>query len=212
MNIAVVDAVKTIGSDRVLDGVNLRIPAGSIVGLRGPNGSGKTMLMRAICGFIRLDGGFVEVDGRRIGRDIEFPDRTGLLLERPAYVADKSAAWNARQLAAIRAVATREDIEDALSRVGLGSVGGKRVRGFSLGMKQRLGIAMAIMEHPELLVLDEPSNGLDDTGLEMLYRIIEEERSRGATVIVSSHDQEMLAGCADVTYFMRMGALVGEER
>lgn len=210
MSIVVKHATKDIGPDCVLDDVSLDIPRGCVTGLAGINGSGKTMLMRAACGLIRLTAGEIIVDGKRLGVDAEFPPSIGLCIEGPAFLDFKSGFDNLRLLARIKGIASEADIRTSLERVGLDPSLSKRYHGYSLGMKQRLGIAAAIMERPDVLVLDEPTNALDASGVEMLKRVVCEERDRGATVLVSCHDAAVLQNLADKIYRMQAGKIVGE--
>lgn len=208
------DIGKTIGPERVLDHVSFSVERGEVVGLEGKNGSGKTMAMRVVLGLVRPDEGEVEVAGEVLWRDASFPPSVGLLIEEPALLGTYSALSNLRFLAAIRGVAHDEDLRRALERVGLDPDDKKRVRKYSLGMKQRLGIAMALMEAPDLLVLDEPTNALDERACEGLVRIIDEERSRGAAILLSSHDADFLKATCDRVCHMESGRIkeTGETR
>ena len=166
--VSIRNATKIIKGAAVLDNVSLDIPRGCVTGLRGINGSGKTMLMRAICGLIRLDGGAIEIDGKVLGRDIDSPPSVGLLIESPGFLDSFGAFDNLWLLARLSGRATRRDIVAAIKMVGLDPELKKPYRTYSLGMKQRLGIAAAIMEHPDLVVLDEPTNALDEHGVVMV--------------------------------------------
>lgn len=209
MSVDVLHATKVIGPDKVLDDVSITVPDGRVTGLQGINGSGKTMLMRAVCGFLRLSSGTVSIDGRIIGRDIEFPPDVGLLIEGPAFLPDRTALWNLRHLAGIRAVAGEGEVRRALERVGLDPDLKKPYRAYSLGMRQRVGIAAALMEEPALIVLDEPTNALDEDGIEMVKGILREERERGAAILLSCHDSEVLESLADRIYVLRCGRVQG---
>lgn len=194
----------------VLSDVSLDVPAGQVIGLRGINGSGKTMLMRVACGLVRPDEGVVEVDGVVIGRDIDFPPSLGLLIEGPAFLDARSGLDNLWLLARLRRIVSREDVARAMKRVGLDPALRKPYRTYSLGMKQRLGIAAAIMEQPKVLMLDEPTNALDAEGVELATRIIREERDRGAAVLVACHDASILEAVADEIVCMRDGRVASE--
>lgn len=202
---------KIIGLQTVLDSVSFEVDCGQVVGLEGQNGSGKTMAMRAVCGLIRPTEGEVCVDGMALWRDISFPPSVGLLIEAPALLDSYSARSNLELVASVRGVASSGDIERALVRVGLDPRDKRRVRKYSLGMKQRAGIAMALMESPTLLVLDEPTNALDASARETLLETIMQERKRGAAVLLSSHDGSFLQSVCDVTYHMESGRLVNCE-
>lgn len=198
---------KTIGPERVLDHVSFSVERGEVVGLEGKNGSGKTMAMRVVLGLVRPDEGEVEVAGEVLWRDASFPPSVGLLIEGPALLGTYSAMANLRFLAAIKGVAHDEDLRRALERVGLDPDDRKRVRKYSLGMKQRVGIAMALMETPDLLVLDEPTNALDERACEELVSIIGEERERGAAILLSSHDASFLKATCDRVCHMESGRI-----
>ena len=211
MIVKVCDVTKSLGGRDVLSHASLHMSSGEVTGLWGINGSGKTTLMRAICGFIRPNDGHVEIDGKVIGRDMEFPPSVGVLIEHPAFVEDKSALWNLFQLARVSGRATRDDAARSLRRVGLDPQDTRPVRKYSLGMRQRAGIALAIMEAPDLIILDEPSNGLDEGGTETLCEIVREERARGAALLVSCHDRALLERLSDRIYRIADGVVTEEE-
>lgn len=211
MGISVRNATKVIKGATVLDNVSLDIPHGRVTGLRGINGSGKTMLMRAVCGLIRLSSGTVEVDGKVLGRDIDSPLSVGLLIENPGFLDAFSGFDNLWLLAQLSGRATRQDVVAAIEKVGLDPHLKKPYRTYSLGMKQRLGIAAAIMEQPDLVILDEPTNALDEGGVAMLQKIVATERERGAAVLIASHDADVLTSLADTVYVMYEGVLTQEE-
>ncbi len=202
---------KVIGPETVLDSVSFAVERGQVVGLEGKNGSGKTMAMRAACGLIRPTEGEVVVDGLRLWEDASFPPSVGLLIEGPALLGSYSARKNLELLASIKRKATPSEITRALDRVGLNPQDKRRVRKYSLGMKQRAGIAMTLMEAPDLLVLDEPTNALDEAARQMLAQIVAEEKNRGAAVLLSSHDADFLHLTCDVIYHMELGRLASCE-
>ena len=216
MSVIVRDVSKRMGKNDVLRNVSIEVDPGTVVGLQGINGSGKTMLMRAVCGLIRPTEGEIIIDGQRLGADISFPPSLGMLIEAPSFLGYLSGYDNLELIAQINGVATPEDIRSALRLVGLDADEKKKFRAYSLGMKQRLGIAAAIMEKPKLLVLDEPTNALDEAGVEMLKRVVAMAASTGREVLLSSHDGEVLEELADRVYCMRDGAVVkfgkGRER
>lgn len=211
MKITVDNATKRLKRATVLDGVSLELESGRVYGLCGCNGCGKTMLMRLIAGLIRPTLGTVTVDGKRIGEDIDFPESLGLLIENPAFLDNYTALENLRLIAGIKRVASQDDIRRSLERVQLDVNDQRRFRKFSLGMKQRLGIAAAIMERPELLLLDEPTNALDADGVRLAAGIIAEEKARGALIVLACHDREFLRSAADVIFSMDGGRITGRE-
>lgn len=205
------NVTKVIGPETVLDAVSFEVFCGQVAGLEGRNGSGKTMAMRAACGLIRPTEGVAIVDGKALWQDASFPPSVGLLIEAPALLDSYSARKNLELLASIRGVATAQDVTRSLERVGLDPHDRRHVRKYSLGMKQRVGIAMALMEAPDLLVLDEPTNALDEGAKAGLAQIISEERGRGAAVLLSSHDSDFLRGTCDVIYHMELGRVTSRE-
>lgn len=207
MEITVKNITKVIRGTTVLDSVSMEMKSGEIVGLRGENGSGKTMLMRMIAGLIFPTQGSVQIDGRVLGKELAFPEEMGILLENPTFLENYTGYQNLRMLASIQNRIGEEEIKKAIRRVGLEWDDRKKYRKYSLGMKQRLGIAAAVMEMPQLIILDEPSNALDDQGCEMLRQIIREEKARNALILVSSHDGSLLEEIADTIYIMKNGHL-----
>lgn len=207
MEIKVKNITKVIKGTTVLDSVSMEMKSGEIVGLRGENGSGKTMLMRMIAGLIFPTQGSVQIDGRVLGKELAFPEEMGILLENPTFLENYTGYQNLRMLASIQNRIGEEEIKKAIRRVGLEWDDRKKYRKYSLGMKQRLGIAAAVMETPQLIILDEPSNALDDQGCEMLRQIIREEKARNALILVSSHDGSLLEEIADTIYIMKNGHL-----
>lgn len=200
---------KELGADQVLQNVSIRVDLGEVVGLVGENGSGKTMLMRAVLGLLRPSEGEVWVSGKRLGKDCDFPPDAGILIENPALLPQFSARKNLELLCSLRNKVSEVDIDTTIRRVGLNSSNKKPVKTYSLGMKQRLGIAEAIIEKSELVVLDEPTNALDEDAIELVKQIIKEEKERGAAVLVSSHDSDFIEAVCDRTYTMRLGKVVG---
>lgn len=210
MTVHVRNVTKSIKGIKVLDDISIDIPSGSITGLRGINGSGKTMLMRAICGLIRVDGGSIEVDGKRVGVDVDGPPSVGLLIENPGFIDGFTGFDNLWLLAQLTGRIGRDEVESVLELVGLGDAGAKAYRTYSLGMKQRLGIAAAVMESPDLLVLDEPTNALDESGVALIQDIVHAQADRGAAVLVASHDAVVLSALADRIYKLYEGRIKGE--
>lgn len=190
--IVVTHATKVIHGRVVLDDVTLTLPRGGIYGFSGINGSGKTMLFRAISGLIHLTSGQVDVFGQRIGVDVDFPRSLGLVLESAGFWDESTGLRNLTMLASIRGVAGEAEARAALARVGLAPDDDRPFSAYSMGMRQRLTIAQAIMEAPELLILDEPTNALDVDGIETIAKIVREERERGCTVLVACHNEPAL--------------------
>ena len=211
MNCVVNHVSKTLRRSGVLNDVTLSFGSGTVSALVGINGSGKTMLLRAIAGFIKTSAGSISFDGKVLFKDIYFPPNAGVLIENPAFLESYTGFGNLKLLAGIRNIVDDEGIDFALSRVGLLEAKAKKYRAYSLGMKQRLGIAAAIMETPGLLLLDEPTNALDTDGVELLERTVHAERERGATVIMASHDQRAIEQWCDVVIHMEQGRVTGKD-
>ncbi|MCT8389885.1 ATP-binding cassette domain-containing protein [Leuconostoc holzapfelii] len=210
--INVANATKQIGNKTVLDKINLTLENGKIYGLRGRNGAGKTMLLRAIAGLIRLDSGKIVIDGKTLHKDIDFPRELGLLIENNNVLPDFTLRKNLQLLAKIKKVATDEMIDDAIRRVGLDPNDKRKVRQYSLGMKQRAAIAQAIFEKPTLILLDEPTNAIDYDGVQEMRALFEVEKQRGATIILASHNPEDLNILADQIINMADGSVTDEKQ
>lgn len=196
---------KVIRNALVLDDVNLELEGGKIYGLQGPNGSGKTMLMRLMGELIRPTSGQVWIDGKRLGRDMDFPPSMGLLLENPAFLPHHTGLKNLELLAAIQNRVDREAVRQALRDVGLDPDDRRKYRKYSLGMKQRLGVAAAIMERPELILVDEPTNALDEDGVAQICALLRRERDRGALLVLSCHDPSILEALSDEIFCIGEG-------
>lgn len=199
---------KVIKNAEVLNDINLSFEKGKIYGLKGYNGSGKTMLLRMIAGLIQPTEGTVLVDDEILHKDIDFPKNMGVLIENPNFWNNYTAKEVLYSLAVINKKIGIKEIDKALKRVDLDPDDKRTIRKYSLGMKKRLGIAQAIMEEPQILLLDEPSNALDKKGVEMVRTIIQEEKERGALIILASHQQEDLEIC-DVVIEIEDGRIVG---
>lgn len=202
------NVTKKFKDNIVIDRVSLKLTPGQVVGFRGINGSGKTMLMRLLIGFIYPTEGEVLVDGKVLGRDMDFPESVGLLIENPAFLDQYSGFENLKMLADIRQKTGAEEIRECMRKVGLNPDDKKKYKKYSLGMKQRLGIAAAVMEKPELVVLDEPANALDTSGIELLKQIVREEKERGALVVISCHDADILEELSDRIYVLENGRII----
>ncbi len=188
---------KIINKQTVIQDVCVSMQSGKIYGFQGINGSGKTMLMRLISGLIFPTSGSIEINKKTLGKDIAFPDSIGLFLENAAFLDSYSGFQNLKMLASIKNKIDDAQISDTLSAVGLDPADKKKYRKYSLGMKQRLGIAAAIMEKPDIIILDEPTNALDADGIALVKKILEEQRGRGALVIISCHDLFILREMSD---------------
>ena len=209
MNIKISHVSKTIKNNPVIKDISMELQSGAVYGFKGINGSGKTMLMRLISGLIRPSQGEISMNGKILGKDISFPNSIGVFLENPAFLDAYSGFDNLKLLASIKSVASDEDIRNTLLRVGLDPNSDKKYKKYSLGMKQRLGIAAAIMEKPEIVILDEPTNSLDEDGVDLVKHIVRNEKERGALVVVSCHDEEILKGMSDEVFLLEQGRLIG---
>jgi ABC-2 type transport system ATP-binding protein len=196
MVIKLTDVSKTIKGTKVLNNINLEFTSGKVYGLKGKNGSGKTMLMRAICGLIRTDGS-IEIDGKILGKDISFPESIGVLIENPSFISNYTGFKNLKVLASIQNRIGDEDIRKALRQVQLDPDDKRTYRKYSLGMKQKLGIAAAFMENPDIIILDEPINALDEAAAKQVHEILDEQKNRGAIIIIACHDKEELEMLSD---------------
>lgn len=204
------NVTKRIKENTVLDNVSYTFKSGFVYGLYGQNGSGKTMLLRAISGLINLDSGSIFIDGEKLHDKIEFPPETGIVIENMELLPECSAKRNLQMLAKIKNIADEKDISFSLERVGMDPDSDKKVKKFSLGMKQRLNIAQAIFENQKIILLDEPTNALDEDAVQLIYKIIREEKSRGATIIVATHHKEDLKEVCDVILKIAEGKIVEE--
>lgn len=211
MTIELEHVMKQIKGITVIDDVSLSLESGVIYGLRGVNGSGKTMLMRLIAGLIRPTRGWVKVNGQQLGKDISFPPEIGLLLENPAFLDGYTAAQNLRLIANIRGKVGEDRVREVLEQVGLKYEDKRKYRQFSLGMKQRLGIAGAVLEHPKLLLIDEPTNALDTDGVEMVQSVLREEKEQDALIVLACHDFSVLRSLSDKIFAIREGRVLDEE-
>lgn len=196
---------KSLSKKLILDDISYKFEYGKVYGLCGANGSGKTMLLRAICGLIIPDSGEIVIDGKILHKDISFPPSVGIVIENMSLLPGYNAFDNLKLISQIKKVASDDDIKNAINRVGLKS--DLKVRKFSLGMKQRLNIAQAVFEKPKIILLDEPTNALDDSGVKLVYDIIKEEKERGALIIVATHHEEDLREMCDVILEVSEGRL-----
>lgn len=199
------DVYKTMKGTQVLKGVNLTVEQGNIVGIRGINGSGKTMVLRAIAGLIRVDGS-VEIGGKKMEPG-ECPKDIGVLVEMPGFLPEFTGKKNLQLLGMLQEGVTEEDIEEAMNAVGLDPKDRRHYKKYSLGMKERLGIAQAILKKPKLILLDEPTNGIDSDGIQMLEELLWRLKEAGSTIVVTSHDRDFLDAVTSQCYEMKEGSL-----
>ena len=205
--ISVQSVSKTFGDTQVLRDVSREFEAGRVHGIVGNNGSGKTVLMKCICGFLPPTRGRILVQGKQVGRDMDFPDDTGIIIETPGFLPNLTGIKNLELLASLRRRVDREGIRRTIERVGLDPDSKKPVGKYSLGMRQRLGIAQAIMENPSLLILDEPFNGLDKNGVADMRQVIQGLREQGKTIILASHNQMDIDELCDTVCEMDAGVM-----
>lgn len=203
---------KIIKGDTILDQITLHLDKGKIYGLQGKNGSGKTMILKAACGLIFPTSGHVAIDGEILGEKRDFPKSVGALIENPGFIGNYSAFENLKALADIKHIISDDKIYETLEECGLADTGRKKYRKFSLGMKQKLGIAAAIMEAPELILLDEPTNALDEQSVKNLAGILGKHKERGALIMIASHDKEELHALADEIFVVENGRIVRSYR
>ena len=196
---------KSIKSRPILNNVSYNFEYGKIYGIYGHNGSGKTMLLRAIAGLLVPEIGSVVIDGKVLHKDMSFPPSIGIVIENMNLLPQYNAFDNLKILGKIKKTATDEDIKTALERVGLKS--DLKVKKFSLGMKQRLNIAQAVFEKQKIILLDEPTNALDNDGVQLIYKLLKEEKERGALVVITTHHKEDLEEVCDVVLKMTEGEL-----
>ena len=196
---------KSFGEEEILHGICREFETGKIHGIVGNNGSGKTVMMKCICGFLRPDEGHVFINEQEVGKDIDFPEDMGIIIETPGFLPGVTGMKNLKLLASLRGIADDRRIRQTIERVGLDSELRKPVSKYSLGMRQRLGIAQAIMEDPSLLILDEPFNGLDKHGVAKIRSLIKELRAEGKTILLASHNQADIDELCDTVCEMDAG-------
>lgn len=196
---------KTIKNNKILDNVNLTFESGHVYGLVGRNGSGKTMLLRAICGLIFPDSGKVIIDGKQLHKDISFPESCGIIIENTDLLPNFSAFDNLKMLSEIKNTANDNMIKSAIKSVGLDPDSKKKVKTFSLGMKQRLSIAQALFEDPDILLLDEPTNALDEDGVNDIRRILLEQKKKNKLIIIASHNKKDISLLSDTVISVSNG-------
>ncbi len=203
--IRIKDATKIYGEQTVLDHVSLEMKSGVIYGFVGQNGSGKTVLFKCICGFTKLTKGSIEVLGKVVGEDVDMAENVGAIIENPGFLANYNAFKNLKFLAALTNKIDDAEIRRNIAQVGLDPYSKKKVGKFSLGMRQRLGIAQAIMEQPDILILDEPFNGMDKNGTKEIRELLLHMKEEGKTILLASHSAEDIEILCDEVYEMEMG-------
>ncbi len=205
--INVSDVSLKIKKDDILKNISVEFEEGKIHGLIGRNGSGKTMLMKCICGFVKPTSGEITVKDKKVGKDIDFPDDVGIIIETPGFIPYYSGYRNLKLLAGLNKKISNEQIKDSIKSVGLDPDMKKSVRKYSLGMRQRLGLAQAIMEDPSILILDEPISGLDKEGVTEMREYLKTFREQGKTILIASHSTEDIEILCDTVSEMDKGIL-----
>ena len=198
---------KTFKKAVVVQEVTAEFSHGEITGIVGRNGSGKTVLFKMICGLLQPTAGKITVNGKQIGKDVDFPESIGVIIETPGFLPFQSGYRNLMEIAGINRKISKGEVREAMRQVGLNPDSRKPVGKYSLGMRQRLGIAQAIMENPDVLVLDEPMNGLDETGVEEIRKLFLGLKESGRTLLIASHNKEDIEVLCDKVYRMDGGVL-----
>jgi ABC-2 type transport system ATP-binding protein len=211
MEIVLNHVSKTIQGKTILDDVNAVLKGGCIYGIRGKNGCGKTMLMRSIAGLMRPTSGTIHINGRQLYKEMEVPDSIGILIENPAFLPEYNGYQNLKLLADIRKRISTDEIKHVIQEVGLNPEDKRKVRKYSLGMKQRLGIAAAIMETPEIILLDEPINAIDEKGVAEIREVLLRLRSEERIILIACHDKEELDYLSDRIFMMEEGRIIRED-
>lgn len=197
----------TLSKNHILKDVSVSFEAGKIHGLIGRNGSGKTMLMKCICGFVGVTDGEIFVDGKCVGKDVDFPDDMGIIIETPGFIPYYSGFKNLKLIAGLNHKIDKDKISETMRQVGLDPKLNRHVRKYSLGMRQRLGLAQAMMEEPKILIMDEPFNGLDKEGVEEMREYLLGYKQQGKTILLSSHSAEDISALCDTVCEMEKGRL-----
>lgn len=203
---------KSFGDVQVLKNISMTLESGKIYGLVGRNGSGKTMLMKHILGLVKATSGQILIDGQEIGKDIDIPQNVGAIIETPGFLPEYSAFKNLKLLAMIRGKISDNQIKETLQLVGLNPTSKKHVGTYSLGMKQRLGLAQALMEDPDILLLDEPLSGLDNDGVKQMYQILLHQKKSGKLMVIASHSKEDIAILCDEVFQFDKGMIFSREK
>lgn len=193
---------KSFGMEQILTDVSMKVLPGKIFGIVGNNGSGKTVLMKCICGFLQTDSGIVRVNGKIVGKACDFPEDLGVIIETPGFLPNLTGYQNLKILASLKGIIGKKEIREVLLQVGLDPDMRKPVGKYSLGMRQRLGIAQAIMEKPKVLILDEPFNGLDKTGVGHMRDLLQELKGQGKAILLASHNAQDIEVLCDEVHDM----------
>lgn len=209
MKVELKNVSKRLNDVTVLEDISLTLESGTIYVLKGKNGCGKTMLMRMMAGLIYPTSGTVSIDGEILHKDIATPRSIGILIENPAFLPGYTGQRNLELLAGLTGKADRTQIAKTMNRVGLDPSDKRTYRKYSLGMKQRLGIACALMECPDLILLDEPINAIDEKGVPKIWEALQEEKQRGALIVLACHDTEELTSLADQIITIEEGKICG---
>lgn len=211
MHIEINGATKIIKGVTILDDIKIEMNGGKIYGIRGVNGSGKTMLMRAISGLVKLTRGQIIINGKIVGKDIEFPESVGLLIENPGLIDNCTGYENIKMLASIKKITSDDAIKRYMKLLGFDSDDKKKVKKYSLGMKQKVGIIEAFVDDPDLVILDEPFNALDSKTVKILENIIKEYVNDERIILISCHDSQILERICDEIIYIEEGKIVEQE-
>ncbi|WP_062197958.1 ATP-binding cassette domain-containing protein [Massilibacterium senegalense] len=211
VQIEVIEVSKKVKESNLIDHITLKLEKGKTYGFIGYNGSGKSMLFKAICGLTPITSGSIRVNGKYIGKDIDFIENTGVIIESPEFMNRLTGLENLKLLAEIQNKINESEILNYLQKVGLGGHERKKVSKYSLGMKQRLRIAQAIMEDPEILILDEPFNGLDKRGVEEIHNLLLEYKALGKTILLTSHHESDINLLCDTVFELEKGRIINQK-
>lgn len=205
--IEITNLCKSFKDTKVLNDITIKIKKGNIIGIIGRNGSGKTVLFKCICGLVSPTKGTVKINNKILGKNMDIPDNIGAIIETPGFLPNYNGFKNLKFLAMIKNQISNEHIKDTIKLVGLNPDSKKHVGKYSLGMRQRLGIAQAIMENPDILILDEPMNGLDNEGVKDMRKLFLSLKEQGKTILLASHNKEDIEVLCDEVYMMDKGIL-----
>lgn len=205
--IIVANVTKKFGDQVVLKTVDAKFEMGKIYGIVGRNGSGKTVLLKCICGLLYPSTGAVTVNGRVVGKEVDYPENIGFIIESPGFLPRYSGLKNLKYLASIRGKIKEDEIRKHMELVGLNPDDKKHVGNYSLGMKQRLGIAQTLMENPDILILDEPMNALDNNGVEDIRKVLLKMKDKGKLIIIASHVRDDIDILCDEVYGIEVGIM-----
>lgn len=206
--LSVKNLTKEIKNNLILDDINLDLNKGKIYGFKGKNGSGKTMLFRAICGLINPTKGEIHIGNKKLGQEISFPESVGVIIEYPGFLPDFTGIQNLKMLAELTGKIGEKEIREMILAVGLNPDDKKKFKKYSLGMKQRLGIAQALMEEPDLIILDEPTNALDSEAVELVKNLLIKMKEKNKLILIASHDKEDLEFLSDEIFAIESGKIV----